>query len=328
MNKVLETHDERARKAQEHRDVRNVIERLRKAEKEVSAIRLIKASRTMFEIKARKGANTSEATAMASFTDLHVGNTITLAQMNGRNQYNLNLARSRAATFFERVVRLTKKERQDVVINDLVLFLGGDFIDGALHLDVIESNNPGEPMQQLLIAQEIIESGLAYLEKNGGFKTITIVCKDGNHSRISMKQHWNTRAGNSLEWFMFHNLARRYPQFRWVIDESFISYLRIYDWIFRFHHGDRVYFGGQNGFFSNFHILIGSDNAERPADVDVIGHLHQYTATRRYVVNGSVVGSSPYGTASRSFFKGEPPTQAYFLCDKKRRLTVNIPILL
>ncbi len=56
--------------------------------------------------------------------------------------------------------------------------------------------------------------------------------------------------------------------------------------------------------------------------------LHQYTTTRRYCVNGSVVGYSPYGMASRSFMKGEPPTQAFFLCDKKRRITVNIPILL
>src|SRR3990167_1423434 len=90
----------------------------------------------------------------------------------------------------------------------------------------------------------------------------------------------------------------------------------------------RIYFGGQNGFFSNYHILISSDNASFVADFDVCGHLHQHMVTRRYCVNGSVVGYSPYGMASRSFFKGEPPTQAYFLVDKKRRVTVNIPILL
>lgn len=89
-----------------------------------------------------------------------------------------------------------------------------------------------------------------------------------------------------------------------------------------------VFFGGQNGFYQNLHIRINGNNAVINADLDVLGHLHQYTPMRRYVVNGSVVGFSPYGMALSSFNKGEPPTQAFFLIDKKRRVTVHIPILL
>ncbi len=254
------------------RNLKEAVETIEELEEELAAARKLAGHKTDLVIQSRKSTKTSEATAVALFTDLHIGNTITLAQTNGINEYNVAIARQRATTFFERVVRLTDKERQDVHIDELVLFLGGDFVDGNLHMDVIMTNNPATPMEQAVIAQDIIEAGLQYLEKHGNFKRITIVAKDGNHGRVSVKMHWNSRIGNSLEWYMYYNMARRFPQFNWLIEESFISYLTIYEWVFRFHHGDRIYFGGQNGFYSNYHILISSDNASRVADFDVTGH--------------------------------------------------------
>jgi hypothetical protein len=67
------------------------------------------------------------------------------------------------------------------------------------------------------------------------------------------------------------------------------------------------------------------------ADLDVFGHLHQYTPLRYFVTNGSMPGYTPYGMALSTFNKGEPPTQAFFLLDKKRSPrvgpTVRIPIV-
>lgn len=295
---------------------------------ELNAVRILKDRHTKTIIVPQKGTQTSEATAVACFSDLHVGNTITLAQTNGLNEYNTDLARVRARLFFERVVRMTNKERQDIKIDELILFLGGDFIDGALHMDTIMSNQPSAPMEQVVIAQDIIESGIRYLEAHGGFSRITIVCKDGNHGRVTAKLHWNSRVGNSLEWYMYHNLALRYPQFNWVIEESFYSYVMVYGKRVRFHHGDTVHFGGQNGFYMNMHRRIAGEPPALAPDLDVCGHLHQYTPLRRYVVNGCVVGYSPYAMSLQTFNKGEPPTQAFFLLDKKRGVTVHIPILL
>ena len=251
MNKVLDAHEKRAQEYSVKRDQRDIIGRLKKAEKELAAVRTLKSHSGTFNIHPRLGKNQSEATAVACLSDVHVGNHITLAQTNGINEYNVGLARSRCATFFERVVRLTCKERQDLKIEELVLFLGGDNFDGNLHMDTALSNIPAAPMTQAVIAQEIIESGLKFLLEKGNFKRITIVCKDGNHGRISVKQHWNSRVGNSLEWYMYYNLRERYPMFKWVIDESFFTYLKVYDWMVRFHHGDTVFFGGQNGFYQN-----------------------------------------------------------------------------
>lgn len=295
---------------------------------ELDAVRILKARTAETIITPQKGTQTSEATAVACLSDVHVGNHITLAQTNGINEYNQEIARERCKLFFQRVVRMTNKERQDITIDEMILFLGGDFIDGALHMDTIMSNNPATPMEQVVIAQDIIESGLKYLEAHGDFKRITIVCKDGNHGRITAKMHWNSRVGNSLEWYLYHNLAMRYPQFNWVIEESFYSYVTVYGKRVRFHHGDTVAFGGQNGFYMNMHRRIAGEPPALMPDLDVCGHLHQYTPLRRYVVNGCVVGYSPYAMSLQTFNKGEPPTQAFFLLDKKRWVTVHIPILL
>lgn len=328
----LKEHRASLRKDEQHKrateTLKEAVQRIGTLETELAAARKLASRHSSMTISPRKGSQTSEATAVACLTDVHVGNHITLGQTNGINEYNVNICRDRCKTFFERVVRLTQKERQDVHIEELILFLGGDFIDGTLHMDTIQSNQPSQPMEQIVIAQDIIETGLKYLEAKGDFSRITIVAKDGNHGRISAKMHWNSRVGNSLEWYMYYNLARRYPQFNWIVEESFFSYVKVYNWMVRFHHGDTIHFGGQNGFYQNLHIKINGNNAVINADLDVMGHLHQYTPLRRYVVNGSVVGFSPYGMSLQSFNKGEPATQAFFLIDKKRRVTVHIPILL
>jgi len=310
------------------RTLKEAIGHIEKLETELEAVHRLHFARTPFSIKAKKSGRKSEATAVAVLSDVHIGNVITLAQTNGINEYSVEIAKRRCTQFFERVVRLTNKERQDVHIGELILVLNGDMIDGALHMDVIMSNEPSAPMLQAVIAQNIIEAGLNYLREKGDFDRITIVAKDGNHGRTSTKQHWNSRIGNSLEWYMYYNLAARYPDFNWVIEESFFTYLKVYDYMVRFHHGDTVFFGGQNGFYQNLHIRINGNNAVINAQLDVLSHLHQYTPMRRYVVNGSVVGYSPYAMSLQSFNKGEPPTQAFFLIDRDRFTTVHIGIQL
>ena len=310
------------------RNLKEAVETIDKLETELAAVRVLKSHHSTMVIKPKKGTSASEATAVACLSDVHVGNHFTREQMNGINEYNVHLARERCKTFFERVVRLTQKERQDVHIEELVLFLGGDFIDGALHLDTIMSNDVAEPVQQVMVAQDIIESGIKYLEAAGDFSRITLICKDGNHGRFTHKQHYNSRIGNSLEWYMYYTLAARYPQFNWVVQQSILTYFKIYEWTIRFHHGDTVHFGGMNGFYQNLHRKIAGENNATWAHLDVLGHLHQYTPLRQYVVNGSVVGYSPYAETLQTFNKGESARQAFFLIDKKRFTTVHIPILL
>ena len=297
-------------------------------EAEVAAIKKLKKSSAVHEIKPSANKGQDEATVVACLTDVHIGATVLPGQVQGLNEYNIAVAKSRVDQFFRKVARLADKERQDVVINELVLFLGGDIIDGALHLDTIMSNEISEPMKQAVIAQDLIESGLKFLE--GKFKRITIVCKDGNHGRVTNKIHHSSRTGNSLEWYMYYNLAARLPHFNWLIEEGLHTYLTLYaghpgQRTLRFHHGDTISFGGVNGFYTYLNRRRYQWNIAKPADIDVLGHLHCYTATKRFVVNGSVVGYNPFAISLGAEY--EPAMQALFLVDRLRGMTVSMPIL-
>jgi hypothetical protein len=61
------------------------------------------------------------------------------------------------------------------------------------------------------------------------------------------------------------------------------------------------------------------------AHCDFLGHFHQFTPHRRFMVNGSLIGYSPYALRVKAEF--EPPQQVFCLWDKSRGKTVTIPIL-
>lgn len=310
---------------EDRRHLKEAMVMIEELQHHVEAIKRLRGSRDSLPIKARHGKNSSEATVISVLSDVHLGEKFSSEAVNDTNEFNVSICKQRCATFFERIVRLTNKERQDISIDELILFLGGDLIDGALHLDTIMANEIAEPMKQAVEMQSVIDGGIRYLEKHGGFKRITIVCSDGNHGRVSSKQHHSSRRGNALEYYLFYNLAHRFPHLNWYIKESLLTYVPVYDAVIRFMHGDRISFGGVNGFYTYLHRKIYEWDTATRADYTILGHLHQYTPTRRYLVNGSVVGMNPFSISLGA--RKEPPIQGFMLWDKKRQASVHIPIL-
>jgi hypothetical protein len=302
---------------------------IEKLEIEVQAIKQLGASKKRHIITPKKSGSTDEATAVACLTDVHIGETFNRDQVNGLNEYSVAIAKQRLDEYFVNVVKLTDKERQGVTIKELVLFLGGDIIDGSLHLDTIMSDEVSEPMKQAVLAQSFIRSGLKYLESH--FDKITVICKDGNHGRITQRMHHASRQGNSLEWYMYHNLALEFPQFTWVNEHSLHTYFTFYpnckgERIVRFHHGDTISFGGVNGPYTYLNRRRYQWNAGNRAHIDVIGHLHMYRVNPSgFILNGSVVGYNPFAISLGAEY--ERPSQSFFLMDKDKGMTVNIPIL-
>lgn len=307
--------------------LKEAITKIEELEAYVEAIRSLRKTHTAHVIKPLEGTGTSEAVAVALGTDWHVGSIVDPKTVNGLNKFNVAIAKKRIANFFERIVRLTKKERQDVKIAELILFLGGDLIDGALHLDTIMSNEISEPINQAVVCQDQIEAGLNFLLEFGNYKKITVVCADGNHGRITAKQHFNSRQGNALEYFMYYNIAARFPQINWIFADGLHAYVPVYDYVIRFHHGDTISFGGVNGPYTYLNRRIYQWDQAHKADYSCQGHLHCYTiGTRRWLINGSLIGYSPYAVGLGGEY--QPPIQSFFLVDKKRFVTIQIPILL
>jgi hypothetical protein len=62
-------------------------------------------------------------------------------------------------------------------------------------------------------------------------------------------------------------------------------------------------------------------------NIDFMGHFHQFFDGGNFVVNGSLIGYSPFGIAVKGAF--EPPAQSLLLINGKHlRKTMVTPIFL
>ena len=295
-------------------------------EVEKDAIFKLSESKDFHKIEEKSKSGKTPATAIILASDWHVEETVTPESVLGANEYNPTIARKRAELFFQNGLKLIRKEQQDVEITNVVLGILGDMISNGIHDELMETNAM-EPIEAIMFAQELLRSGLKFWLSQTDFQ-FTIVCHTGNHGRTTKKIQTNEHS-HSLEHFMYHSLKHEFKnekRMTFIIPESYHSYLEIHGKVVRFHHGHAVRGGsGVGGMAPSLLKAVGKWNNNRRADIDCIGHFHQYVDFGNVVVNGSMIGYNAY--AQRNAFSAEPPRQAMFLIDAKRGKTVSEPIM-
>lgn len=267
----------------------------------------------------------AEATAIVLASDWHVEEQVDPSTVNGLNAYNLEISEKRARQFFQGILwhvrshRHGESQEYGYHIENLILWLGGDLISGYIHEELMESNFLS-PIEAIRFCTNLICTGLDYLLKEGNFKKITIPCSYGNHGRTSMKRRHSTGAKNSFEWLMYHQIRKIYenePRVEFAIADGSHLYLDVYDWTFRFHHGDDIrYGGGIGGVTIPLRKAVDAWNIGKHADITVIGHFHQFVDENFAVVNGSLIGYNAFAQSIKARY--EPPRQAFFLVDRDR----------
>lgn len=269
-----------------------------------------------------------QGTVIALLSDIHGEHKITRAQTNNANQYNLEICEQRLHRYFTNLVKLTQITRKDIMLDNLLWGWLGDMIHGFIHEEYLRTNLL-TPIEASLWMTQLLARGIEHVLEAGGFNRITIVCKIGNHSRTTQKVYSDEEAVMSHEWGIYKNLANKYPEVGWIIDESYFTYFNVYDKTLRFHHGHGFrYMGGVGGIQIPLMRYIGKVNRQRRADLDIIGHWHQrsFDATNGFLINGCVSGADPYSI--RLGFPIEPPTQQFQILDNNRGFTINAPIML
>lgn len=283
---------------------------------------------TQMNIKPRTTTKESEAVPMIVFSDWHSEEKVDPRTIGGKNKYTLEIAQSRATRVFQSSVKLMKEKENDVEINEVAVFLLGDFITGNIHEENVE-NAQLLPVEACLFAQDMLEGGIDFLLASTTWN-YTFYCKVGNHSRITHKVHASTEFGNSLELAMYVSMLKKYrdnPRVRFHIEPSYISVVKILNTRVRYHHGHAVaYGGGVGGLHIPLRKAIKSWNENERADFDVMGHYHGFTenSTLKYMVNGSLIGYNAY--AERIKAPLEKPIQGFALIHKKYGVTNLTPI--
>ena len=294
---------------------------------ELESSKVIKPIET-YNIPVYKSDGTNEATPVILMSDGHFGETVEKEEVMGLNEYNPTIAEMRVNEFFRNALRIIDVLGKDIKINHAVLALLGDFINNMLFPDAQETNAM-HPTKEVIFAQRMIASGIEHLLKNSKLN-LTIVCHSGNHGRTTQKPRIGGAAGHSLEYLMYHNLAYYFskePRVKFIIPESYLSYIKVYDMTVAFHHGEAVrYYGGIGGLTIPMNKAIASWEQGKKADYYCSGHFHQMVDGGNFVVNGSIVGYNAYAIAIKARY--ERPSQVMFLLDKNRKCkTVVCPIL-
>lgn len=304
---------------------RQALDTIALLEKEVKAYQVLSVAPSRRVIKLKRGdTNVSQATAITIASDWHIDEIVKPSTVNGLNKFNPEIAKKRADKYWQKVVQLTERNRGDTTIENLVLVLGGDFISGNIHEELL-ANTSMRPVEAILFAQDLLDSGIRYLKENGGFTKIVVICKIGNHARITAKTHYANRNGNSLELALYQNLAKHHPDLDWIIEESYLTHYTVYGKVIRCHHGDSIrYLGGVGGLAVPMTRAYYQWNMTEPADINLMGHFHSYIPGYN-TVNGSLIGYNAYAQANK--FSYQPPIQAYLLLDAKRGITIHAPIL-
>jgi len=268
-----------------------------------------------------------EATPVVMCSDWHIEEEVSSEKTNGMNEYTITIADHRISRLSEGILWLLDMHRTKFVIDDFVLWLGGDLFSGYIHEELIESNQLS-PVESVLWLQSRLRNLIDTLVGSGKVKTLYVPCSYGNHGRTTQRKRISTGAENSYEWMMYQQLAFHYrdsANVKIIAPKSQLIYLDVYDFTLRFAHGDQIsYQGGIGGLTIPAYKKIAAWDVGRRADITCIGHFHQYLSLSSLVTNGSLIGFNPYAISIGARY--EPPQQAFFLLDSKRGKTLSTPI--
>lgn len=299
------------------------IDRERERADSITALSSIRGKKT--RPPARKKPARGAATVIALWSDWHCEELVDGATVGRRadgryvNEYNLAVCRRRVAELTTRFATLLEHERRLVKIDRVVVWLGGDFISGAIHPDTADLAQLA-PLEALRFAGERIREALDQVATMAD--EVLVVTNSGNHGRNTPDLRIGTEAANSLETHLYLAMAaaERNPRITWHVGKSYLNTIDLLeDYPVRFQHGHAIRGGGVGGITIPINKALAMWDKLRPAALTCGGHHHQFSWIRaaRYIGNGSLIGYNAYATLNR--LPWEAPSQTFVVVDHDRR---------
>jgi transposase-like protein/predicted phosphodiesterase len=265
-------------------------------------------------------------------SDLHWGERVFKAQVNGVNEYDLDIAHRRLKTVCDTSIVLLRDVLSKGDYDGIVVPLGGDMCSGNIHEELRETNSL--PINACVLG--LLDHLIATIDKlKKEFGTVYVPCVTGNHGRLDKKPRAKNAVYDNFEWILYQFLARHYAKDEkvtvHVADSSDIVY-SVQGRRFLLTHGDQ--FHGGSGVSGPWTPWALGDSRKRsrqqavgsPFDTMIFGHWHTLTwgPGDRWIVNGSLKGYDEY--AFRQNFGFERPQQALFVTHPKNGITFRMGV--
>lgn len=289
------------------------------------------------EVRSRK-ADGSAQSAVLLLSDCHVGQVVEASQTLGYGGYNFPTFLARLKFLEDGVISIIQ-DHTTTDIDELVVCLGGDLIDGAL-------DHGAEVGQHSTLFEQVYGAGhaLAQFLRNlsAVVPKIRVYNTTGNHPRLPNQKRTPTDGRfSNFDLFLasyVEALVKDILSIEWSLDKQPSTIFDVQGFKFLLAHGDNLR-GGDRALgipnhavgraISSTNQLFGK-NCEPSPNYYLVGHLHRSIvlphARGSFIVNGGFVGTDSYGLAGG--FSPVDPSQTFFFVHPKFAKTATYDIQL
>lgn len=289
------------------------------------------------ELKARASRTTPES-AVLLFSDTHIGKVTRREQTLGFRDYNFQVFLSELK-FLEQGVISILREHTNSEINELVIAMLGDMLDGALGHGV-------EAGQRTVLFNQFYQGAHAiaqfFRNVSAHVKKVRIKTCVGNHTRFQNQKRMPTENRHSnFDQFLYallEALTKNIKNIEWSLDEQPFTVFEVEGWTFMGAHGDH-WRGGDKAMGIPLHALARQINSTTQLfhknDVAVpnyyiSGHLHRGIQLPHglgdITINGGFPGLDNYALDGN--FNPVDPTQTFFKVHPKYGKTASYQLQL
>lgn len=267
---------------------------------------------------------------VALWSDWHWGEVVSKSELNGVNEFNLDIARQRARTLFTKTVSMLKNYTVNPTYPGIVVNLGGDMVTGDIH-EELTATNDAPIMPTVVDLYGILIEGLTLMANE--FGNVFVPCVTGNHGRNTKKIQKKQRAFTNFDWLVYQLLAKHFendPRVTFYIPDGPDALYSVYGHRYLLTHGDQ--FRGGDGIIGPLGPLTRGNHKKRSRnsqismdyDTMLCGHFHTLMMLPTLIVNGSLKGYDEY--AFDGNFGFEVPAQALWLTHPDLGISISMPV--
>lgn len=263
-------------------------------------------------------------------SDWHWAEVVDPRQIGGVNEFNLEIAHSRARRMVLVAIDLLSNHMVKPKYPGIVFALGGDMVSGDIHEELVATNEC-EIMSAVVDLFGVLVWCISTLADH--FGRVFAPCVGGNHGRNTHKIRAKGRNYTSFDWLLYCFLAKHFEgdkRVTFLIPNGPDALYRIYGHRYLLTHGDQ--FRGGDGMIGALGPIIRGDHKKRSRqtqigaayDTMLLGHWHQLIQLQRLIVNGSLKGYDEYAYSNN--FGYEPPRQALWVTHPVHGITFSMPV--
>lgn len=251
-------------------------------------------------------------------SDFQLGEVISRENMDGINEFNIEIAQRRYRTLIEKTVDIALNHLARNKYQGIIYLRLGDAVSGDIHQELRETNaEGGVESVRTLVAMETW--GIGELRK--AFGAVHVVSVPGNHGRTSLKPPTKKIAETNYDtlsaWWL-QDAFRQHPGVTWQTPNSTDAVFPVHGRRYLATHGDNIGARGGQGFIGPAATILRGfkkthDEYARRGDIldgIICGHFHTAVDVGLGWCNGSLPGYSEFARANRM---SPEPSQQWLL---------------